>query len=110
MDCIEKNSTFKKGFDQAKFQHVVKWEKYLQEMNIPFTFHVNKDSLKLEYRDLTGPEKLKLIQNIQISKLLTENATAIQSLWDDFAILFAKLKSDYDDNDSVAQLRTTIIS
>ena len=29
-------------------------------------FRINKESKKLEYRDLTGPEKLKLFQNINI--------------------------------------------
>lgn len=42
------------------------YEEFIKSMGITFNFRINKESKKLEYRDLTEPEKLKLFQNINI--------------------------------------------
>ena len=34
------------------------YEKFLKDLGISFEWKINKDTKKLEYRDLTGPEKL----------------------------------------------------
>ena len=39
-------------------------EKFLKELGTDFEWKINKDTKKLEYRDLTGPEKLLLFQHI----------------------------------------------
>ena len=36
------------------------YEKFVKEIGIDFEWKINKDTEKLEYRDLTGPEKLLL--------------------------------------------------
>ena len=41
-----------------------------EECHIDFHFYVDKDSKKLKWRDLTGPEKLVLFSKIKISQLL----------------------------------------
>ena len=51
-------------------------------------WQIGKDTKKLEYRDLTGPEKLKLFEHIQMSTILPncENSLQIQKLWADFKL------------------------
>ena len=48
------------------------WEvmKNLSKVLESFNFRIKKESKKLEYRDLTGREKLKLFQNFNIPMLL----------------------------------------
>ena len=41
------------------------YEKFLKDLGINFEWKINKDNKKLEYRDLTGPEKLKLFKNVE---------------------------------------------
>ena len=38
------------------------YEKFLRDIGISFEWRVNKESKKLEYRDLTGPEKILVMQ------------------------------------------------
>jgi hypothetical protein len=44
-----------------------RYKTFLQELGIPFSWYVGKETKQLEYCDLTGPEKVKLFQNINIS-------------------------------------------
>ena len=54
--------------------------------NIHFQWFVDKDSKKLKWRDLTGPEKVRLFENIDIPALFPalEQKQHIQTLWSDF--------------------------
>ena len=69
-DSIEKMKTFSDGFPRDKYKHMASYEEFVKSIGISFNFRINKESKKLEYRDLTGPEKLKLFQNINIPTLL----------------------------------------
>jgi hypothetical protein len=72
---------------------VAGWEKYLNEtLNIPFNWYI--------CRDLTGPEKLKLFQNIKIDVVLPKfkNSAKIQKLWSDFYEI-AELLSSSNQNE-----------
>ena len=62
------------------------YERYLQSLGIRFHWYVRKETKQLEYRDLTGPEKVKLFNHIKISSLLpnSPNNESIQEIWDDF--------------------------
>ena len=40
------------------------YEKFVKELGINFEWEINKDTKKLEYRDLTGPEKLLVLKHI----------------------------------------------
>ena len=63
-DAINKNQTFANGFARDKFNHMAKYETFLKSIGIKFEWFVNKDTKKLQYRDLTGPEKLLLFQKL----------------------------------------------
>lgn len=70
-----------------KYKHLAGWEKYLSEtLKIPFNWFICKESKKLKWRDLTGPEKLVLFRNIKIRNVLPtfEDGDKIQCLWDTF--------------------------
>ena len=62
-DAIEKKKT-SDGFPRDKYKHMACYEEFIKSMGITFNFRIKKESKKLEYRDLTEPEKLKLFQNI----------------------------------------------
>ena len=71
-------------------------EKYLNEtLNISFNWFICKESRKLKWRDLTGPEKLQLFRNIKIDKVLPtfEDAGKIELLWKNFLVIAELLSS-----------------
>ena len=61
-----------------------------EECHIDFHWYVDKDSKKLKWHDLAGPEKLVLFSTIKISQLLQhfEKSNQIQKLWDDFMLIY----------------------
>ena len=71
-DAINKNQTFGNVFARDKSNHMAKYETFLKSIGIKFESFVNKDTKKLQYRDLTGPEKLLLFQKIDISDHLPQ--------------------------------------
>ena len=56
------------------------------ECKIRFRWYINKESKKTTWRDLTGPEKVRLFTNIDIPTLFPELAkrNELKVLWDDF--------------------------
>ena len=71
-DAIQKKNKFSDGFNRSKYRNMARYETYLQDLGIPFHWYVGKESKQLEYRNLTGPEKVKLFQNIQIFFIVTK--------------------------------------
>ena len=73
----------------SKLTHMARWESYLNDtLKIPFHWFVCKDSKKLKWRDLTGPEKIRLFRSVDIIKLLPNHpkAKAISELWKKFGV------------------------
>ena len=62
------------------------YETFLKTLSISFEWRINNDTNKLDYRHLTGPEKLKVKQNIQFSSLFPgyNNSEKLQLLWGGF--------------------------
>ena len=51
------------ALDQSRATHVVTYEQFLQEKcKISFHMYIDKESKTLKWRDLTGPEKLRLFK------------------------------------------------
>ena len=66
--------------------HLATYQKSLQQMGISgFSFWIGKESKKLKWRTLTGPEKLIVFSKINIPELFPglENKDDIQNLWRD---------------------------
>ena len=109
-DSIEKKVKFNDGFSREKYKYMAGYEKFLQNMGISFQWHIGKESKKLEYRDLTGPEKLKLFQNIEISSLLPNhiNSNNMQDLWADFMDIIGDLKLDFPSDAEIMQFKSKV--
>lgn len=81
LDKIDKCSKVK-SVDQL--QYIKRYESTLKMLGIPgFNFWIGKESKKLKWRTLTGPEKLKLFQNLNIPDTFPEipDSTDVQALW-----------------------------
>ena len=57
-DAIDKGSTFLNGFCRNRYRLMAGCKKFVNDLGICFEWKINKDTKKLEYRDLAGPEKL----------------------------------------------------
>ncbi|XP_069136601.1 uncharacterized protein [Argopecten irradians] len=103
LDNIKANSTFTSTQEKDKLKNVLKLESVLQMLGIHFELGVNVDSKKLEYRELTGPEKLLLLERFDAADFFDDQnkATQIQQLWDGFKELNKLIKSNCPDADSI---------
>ena len=61
-DATEKHIKFHGNFGIKKHKHMERYTSFSKGLNIQFCLSANKDTNKLQYRDLTGPEKLLLFQ------------------------------------------------
>ena len=69
--------------DKSKARNIIVYESFINEVcKVRFNFRIDKDTKKLNWRDLTGPEKVKLFSNINIPQLLPslEKRTELQKL------------------------------
>ena len=109
-DAIDKKLTFNTGFARDKYRHMDAYEKFLHSIGIAFEWSVDKDTKKLSYRDLTGPEKILVFQKINIKELLLNFADniKIENLWKSFINIFGELKLDYSTDDEVDTFRQNV--
>ena len=96
-DAIKKRTHFHGDIDIKKYKHLEKYISFLKGLNIQFCLSVNRDSNKLQYSDLTGPQKLLLFQNIKIKDLLPQykDAEQLQSVYDTFLNLYSELGNTF---------------
>ena len=71
-DAIDKGPTFSNGFCRNRYRHMARYETFVKDLGISFEWKINKDTKKLEYRDLAGPEKLLLFPHINFHPLLSQ--------------------------------------
>ena len=85
-------------------------EKFLKELGIDFEWKINKDTKKLEYRDLTGPEKLLFFQHINFHLPLPEfhDVDKLQALWGNFIDITGDLNLNYSTDDAISSLEDKI--
>ena len=87
-DSIAAAKKFNGEFDIAKYKHCKGFEDFVRSLGISdYRFYIGKSSKLLKVRSLTGPEKLKLLSNINIQSLLPSippsEGGRIQTLWTD---------------------------
>ena len=76
------------------------FEKYIKFLNetckVSFHTYMDKQNKNLKWRDLTGPEKLKLFKNINIIQLFPDlpNNDKIQEIWTSFFGIYQQLQSN----------------
>ena len=69
--------------DKSKARNLIAYESFVNEVHkVRFNFRIDKDTIKLNWFDLTGPEKVKLFSKINILQLLPslEKRTEMQKL------------------------------
>ena len=85
-DAISSARKFNESFDVSKYKHCKGLEDFICTLGIPnFRFYAGWTSQILKVRTLTGPEKLKVLQHIDIQSLLpsmpSDEIERIQWLW-----------------------------
>ena len=71
----------------SRFTHLTAFENKVKELGVSgYSFYIGKESKKLKWRSLTGPEKLKVFSNINLVELFPdlENKELVQQLWTNF--------------------------
>lgn len=94
LDGIDKSKL--QTLDRSTATNVAKYEQFLnEECKISFHMYVDKESKVLKWIDLTGPEKYKLLKEINIVKLFPRipQATDIQIIWVEFREIYRILQS-----------------
>ena len=88
------------------------YKKFLKEIGISFGWRVNRNSKKLEYRDLTGPEKIVLMQSINFQSLLPnfQATKELEILWGSFMEIIGDLKLEFTTEVAVTLLKNKIKS
>ena len=80
-----------------KTDYLKVYEKHLNgKCKIHISWHTDQQSKELKYHDLTGPEKIRLFENITIPQLfpLLPNKEKIQSLWQEFYTLIGDINKE----------------
>ena len=92
MDGIEKLRSTE--FKQTTAKNLNTYITYLNaNCKICFHMYMDKESKNLKWRDLTGPEKLKLFKSIKIPELFPslQEVQKIQQLWEEFKKIYVIL-------------------
>ena len=109
LDGIEKQV---RALNRDKATNVTQYEHFLNhQCKISFQWYVNKESKALQWRDLTGPEKLRVFQHINIPDLFPRlpEAHTTQKLWVDFMAIYNFLrKSDAPSSDEINNFEQSV--
>ena len=76
--------------------NIDKYITFLKEKcKISFHIYHDKESKELKWRDLTGPEKIRLFEKVDLEPLFPEmpNVSTIQSIWKKFYDIYKKIQS-----------------
>ena len=100
-DSIAAAKKFNGEFDVTKYKHCKGFEDFVGSIGISdYRFYIGKSSRLLKVRSLTGPEKLKLLSNINIQSLLPSNppsdCSRIQVLWNELLEINSYLSKSED--------------
>ena len=91
-DGIEKSIS---KFDRGKSCNLSRYESFLNEKcQVHFQWYVSQDTKKLQWRDLSGPEKVRLFHHVDLPDLFPSlpNVQNIQHIWVMFWSLYIRLK------------------
>ena len=86
----------KKSKSSSTMPQVTVYEQFLNdECKVSFHFYPDKVTKETKWRDLTGPEKVKLFSKISIPTLFPNvpQAAEVQKLWTDFFSIYQTLRS-----------------
>lgn len=107
LDGLDKLNS--KSLNEASADHLTKYEKYLNnECKVSFHFYTDKDSKNVKWRDLVGPEKIKLFSKIVIPELFPDfpQGDKVQKIWKGFLAIYDVLRSTNTDKEQIKGLAT----
>ena len=106
-DGIEKRSSFS---TLGKWPHMKRFENFMQEIDIPFHFHLDKDTKALKWRDLRGPELKTLFQRLNIPELMPHfrDAANLQDIWNSFSSIYQRLHNDCLTDPEISALQISV--
>lgn len=82
-------------FDLIKYKHMNSLQHFLNEKcNVRFQFLWVCETKKLTWRDLVGPEKIKMFENLNLKEIIPdhEKLDAVESIWNDFYTIVQQVK------------------
>jgi hypothetical protein len=82
-------------FDVSIYKHMNSLQHFLnQKCNVKFTFLWMQDTKKLTWRDLVGPEKVRLFENFNLAEIIPghEKFNEVTSLWTEFYSIIQAIK------------------
>ena len=85
----------KASLNRSVHTNIAANEKFLQDIcKIHFHWYTCKDTKQLKWRDLSGPEKIRLFNNVDLPKYFPDipNVSVIQDIWKEFWRLFKQLE------------------
>ena len=82
-------------FDVSEYKHLHAFQKFLNDScRVNFKFVWLSDSKKLTWRDLVGPEKIRVFENFDLKQIIPEHdkLESLQKLWIDFYNIIKHVK------------------
>jgi hypothetical protein len=82
-------------FDISIYKHLNSLQHFLNEKcNVKFTFLWLAETKRLTWRDLVGPEKIKLFENFNLAEIIPdhENFESVKKIWIDFYEIIQQVK------------------
>lgn len=111
-DLRRLDGILKATLDRSKHSNVTAYEAFLNDQcKIHFHWYTCQDTKQLKWRDLNGPEKIRLFKHMDIPKYFPNipNASVIQDVWSEFVRLFDELgKSDNNCDDLQDDIKTWV--
>ena len=105
MDGLDKVNP--KSLSQDNANHLTRYEKFLNEKcKVSFHFYTDKDSKQVKWRDLVGPEKIKLFSKFVITDLFPDfpQGDKVQKIWKDFMVIYDLLRCTNTKKEQIKEL------
>ena len=94
------------GFDKMNAHHLTTYETFLnEECKVSFHFYTDKESKNVKWRDLVGPEKIKVFTKLVIPELFPNfpQGDKVQKIWKDFLAIYDLLRSTSTNKEQIKQ-------
>ena len=107
MDGLDKVNP--KSLEQGNANHLTRYENFLNEnCKVSFHFYADKDSKQVKWRDLIGPEKIKLFSKLVIPELFPDfpQGDKVQKIWQDFMAIYNLLRSAHTEKEQIKESAT----
>ena len=95
-DLRRQDGIVKATLDRSVHSNATAYEKFLNDScKIHFRWYTCKETKQMKWRDLSGPEKIRLFDNIDLPKYFPDipNVSVIQDIWKEFWRLFKQLET-----------------